>query len=146
MDRALKLAEIEANKGVKSTYFVLLTSDFYNPYSIAVKEKLKSIHSLGHEIGLHYDERSYPDAVGDVDRIIRNITYEGNVLADIIGDTVSTVSMHRPSKCILEADIRIPGYVNSYGNTFFHEFKYVSDSRRRWREPIDEYIRNKSYK
>ena len=35
--------------------------------------------------------------------------------------------------------------VNSYGRTFFHDFKYLSDSRRRWREPVEEIIRSGDY-
>lgn len=53
--------------------------------------------------------------------------------------------MHRPSRATLEADLRIPGIVNSYGQTFFHDFKYLSDSRRRWREPVLEIIRSGEY-
>ena len=29
---------------------------------------------------------------------------------------------------------------NSYGEEFFNGFKYLSDSRRRWREPVEEII------
>lgn len=53
--------------------------------------------------------------------------------------------MHRPSKSTLEADYAIPGIVNSYGKTFFHDFKYLSDSRRRWREPVEDIIRAGEY-
>ena len=35
--------------------------------------------------------------------------------------------------------------INSYGQTFFHDFKYLSDSRRRWREPVEEIIRSGTY-
>ena len=145
VDCALKLAEIEADEDIQSTYFVLLTSDFYNPHSSDVREKLKRIDALGHEIGLHYDELSYKDAIADEEKITNNIIYEGKILADIIGKSVSVVSMHRPSKGILDADLKIPGFINSYGYEFFHDFKYVSDSRRRWREPIDEYIGQESF-
>lgn len=55
------------------------------------------------------------------------------------------MSMHRPSKNILDADLKIPGIINSYGQILFKEFKYLSDSRRRWREPVDEIIASKEY-
>lgn len=35
LSQALRLAEIEAEEGVKSTWFVLLRTDFYNPASAA---------------------------------------------------------------------------------------------------------------
>lgn len=50
--------------------------------------------------------------------------------------------MHRPSRETLEADYAFPGIVNSYGKTFFRDFKYLSDSRRRWREPVLDIIRS----
>lgn len=31
--------------------------------------------------------------------------------------------------------------MNSYSTEFFHEFKYLSDSRRHWREDVTEIIR-----
>lgn len=53
--------------------------------------------------------------------------------------------MHRPSKEILKENIIIPGMINTYGKTFFEEFKYVSDSRRNWREPVEEIIVSGKY-
>ena len=53
--------------------------------------------------------------------------------------------MHRPSQATLESDLQIPGMINSYGQTFFHDFKYLSDSRRRCREPVEEIIRSGTY-
>ncbi len=35
--------------------------------------------------------------------------------------------------------------INSYSNVFFREFKYLSDSRRRWREDVIGYIKNETY-
>ena len=53
--------------------------------------------------------------------------------------------MHRPSRWVLEADLKIPGMVNSYGKEFFQDFKYVSDSRMRWREDVMKYAIEKAY-
>ena len=36
--------------------------------------------------------------------------------------------------------------INSYGNTFFKQFKYLSDSRMRWRENIEDIIEADIYK
>lgn len=145
LPQALRLAEIEADEGVKSTWFVLLRTDFYNPASASAQKTLRRIRELGHEIGLHFDEMAYsgedgiePCANSSIEEHIR---YEADVLADICGCPITTVSMHRPSKATLEADLKIPGMVNSYGQTFFHDFKYFSDSRRRWREPVEDIIR-----
>lgn len=141
--QAVRFAELETEVGVRSTYFVLLGTDFYNPASKQSLEKLRHIQALGHEIGLHFDEKAYPD--GAPEETVARILHERDVLAAILGTTVTTVSMHRPSKATLEANLNIPGMVNSYGKTFFHDFKYLSDSRRRWREPVEEIIKSGEY-
>ena len=149
LPQALRLAEIEAEEGVKSTWFVLLRTDFYNPASAASQRILRRIRELGHEIGLHFDEMAYSREGGaetctgvSTEELI---VHEANILADICGCPITAVSMHRPSTATLEADLEIPGMVNSYGKTFFHDFKYLSDSRHRWREPVEEIIRGGEY-
>ena len=149
LPQALRLAELEATEGVKSTWFVLLRTDFYNPASAAALKTLRRIRELGHEIGLHFDEMAYAGE-GGIGTYASSSTEElilreAGILADICGCPITTVSMHRPSKATLEADLKIHGMVNSYGQTFFHDFKYLSDSRRRWREPVEDIIRGGEY-
>lgn len=144
LSQAVKLAEVEAEEGVRSTWFVLLRTDFYNVFSKSGLEALRRIQSFGHEVGLHFDEASYVPALGP-DEIVQNIIKECGLLSALLETEVSSVSMHRPSKTTLEADYAIPGIVNSYGETFFHDFKYLSDSRRRWREPVLDIIRAGEY-
>ena len=67
------------------------------------------------------------------------------MLSALLGTPVTSVSMHRPSQATLDADLQIPGMINSYGQTFFHDFKYLSDSRRRWREPVEEIVASGRY-
>ncbi len=143
--KALKLARIEKEENVKSTYFVLLTSEFYNVFADKNACMLREISSMGHDIGLHFDEMNDPSIVGNNDKIIEKIIMEADVLMRALNIKIGVVSMHQPSKDILDADLEIPGIVNSYGKLFFKDFKYVSDSRRRWREPIDEYVDQSSY-
>ena len=141
IEKAVEIAELESSFGVKSTFFSLLRTDFYNPASKNSIAGLKKIQSLGHEIGLHFDEMAY-DSVDDVKTAIKN---EARILSDIIGTQISTVSMHRPSQKTLDANYDLTPMVNSYGKTFFNEFKYLSDSRRRWREPVLDIIRSEQY-
>lgn len=142
IEAALNLGRLEAGEGVCSTYFVLLGSQFYNPAAAASLAGLRELRGLGHEIGLHFDEVAYPASEVPVEELIQR---EADILSSICGFPVTTVSMHRPSKATLEADLEIPGIINSYGKTFFHDFKYLSDSRRRWREPVLDIIRSGEY-
>ena len=140
LEKAVELAYLEQKLGVTSTYFVLLTSDFYNPAAKGSLEKLWVIQSMGHELGLHFDEKAYPK--GAPEETVARILRERDILSSILETSVTTVSMHRPSKATLNADLEIPGMINSYGQTFFHDFKYLSDSRHRWREPILDIVRS----
>ena len=142
--KALELAKHEKKLGVKSTYFVLVTSDFYNVFSLKNQRLLQEISDCGHDIGLHFDEVRYPD-ISTPEDAKRYIMEEAKLLSGAIGKKVDTVSMHRPSKMMLETDLHIPDMINSYGKVYFKEFKYVSDSRRRWREPVTDIIQSGSY-
>ena len=144
IEKAVRIAEIESENDVRSTFFVLLTSDYYNLYSLENITRIGKIISLGHEIGLHFDEVRYPDEKS-AEGLIYRIKEEADILSAMIDRRVNVVSMHRPSKNILDDDLRIPNMINSYGDVFFKEFKYLSDSRKRWREPVDKIINSEDY-
>ena len=142
--QAVCLAELEREEQVSSTYFVLLKTDFYNPASADSVRLLHRLQELGHEVGLHFDEKAYPEATPE--ETIQRIQQERDILSAILGTNVTCVSMHRPSPKTLEANLNIPGMINSYSQAFFHEFKYLSDSRRRWREPVEQIIQSGQYR
>lgn len=146
LSKAVELANLEQALGVRSTYFVLLSGDFYNVFSKESCKKLRIILSCGHELGLHFDETKYPDQMGNPDEISNRIQEEAASLSKVLDVPVTIMSMHRPSKAILESNLSIPGIINSYGNVFFKEFKYLSDSRRRWKEPVDQIVGSGEYK
>ncbi len=145
LEKALTLAEVEANLGICSTWFVLLRSDFYNPASRKSIETIQKIKRMGHEIGLHFDEMFYKAEETDGHSIVPLILTEAHILSEIVDTPVTTVSMHRPSKQTLSANYEIPGMINSYGKEFFSDFKYLSDSRCRWREPVGQIVASGQY-
>ena len=53
MDRALKLAQLENELNIKSTYCVQVRNNIYNAISDKNIDIVKQIISLGHEIALH---------------------------------------------------------------------------------------------
>ncbi|SDD99437.1 hypothetical protein SAMN04488126_102260 [Bhargavaea beijingensis] len=132
--KALKIAELEKKHEIKSTYFILISSSFYNVYTKESFDIIKQIKMLGHDIGLHFDEKKYD--VHNYEELNRYVQKEKYLLENLIDEEVSVVSMHRPSRFILENDINFPNILNTYSNTFFNEFKYTSDSRMSWREDI----------
>ncbi len=100
---------------------------------------------MDHEIGLHFDEMNYPEIVGEKEAVVRKILNEAQILENALEIPIRVVSMHRPSKEILQENLEIPGMINSYSETFFRDFKYLSDSRRRWHEPVEEIVSSSKY-
>lgn len=146
LKKAAEFAEFETSisKDVHSTYFVLLSTDFYNLFTRENRLLLERIKNCGHEIGLHFDETQY-DCYGDMHLLSQKIENEIEILSGIIAAPVTTVSMHRPSKAILDANLNLNFTINSYSQVFFQEFKYLSDSRMNWREEPYDCIQQKKY-
>lgn len=143
LGKALEMAIIEKELGVRSTYFILLSTDFYNVFSKESFEKIRKIMNLGHRIGLHFDEQRY--LICSVDDIKKNVSYEVKILSELIGETIDAVSMHRPSQLILDSDIKFDGLINSYSSYHFKEIKYISDSRIKWGENVLDVIKKNKY-
>ena len=147
LSKALKMAQIEQSKGVESTYFILVTSDFYNVFSRNNRRKILDIMKCGHQIGLHFDETAYSiqSVGGGYGAICDKIIYEAKLLEMVTEKPVKVVSVHRIKGEMLKENLVIPGMVNAYGSQYFEEFKYVSDSRRQWREPVEEIVASGKY-
>lgn len=143
LDKAFEMAKLENELGISAYYFILLSTDFYNINSEKSLSILKNIKQLGGRIGLHFDEKKYN--INSENDYIKYVNYELEILSRILGEKVTTVSMHRPSKNFLDIDLEIPNVINSYQKKFFNEFKYVSDSRMNWRENIEEIVDSEKY-
>lgn len=144
IEKAVILAELENSLEVSSTYFVLLTSKFYNVLASDSVRLIKRIHSLGHEIGLHFDETQY-EINNDRVKLKKCVDNEISIMKRALGITIRCLSMHRPSRFVLENDLEFGGLVNSYSKKFFQEFKYISDSRMEWREDIIQVVSSGRY-
>ena len=80
--QAEKIANIEAEQGVKAVYFVLINSDIYNPFETTQREALKNILGLGHSIGLHFDaDWNKSDSS---DSLEENLAWERQLLQDLL--------------------------------------------------------------
>lgn len=141
--KALELAEIEYEIGVQSTYFVLLSTEFYNIFSAKSSKIFAKILNMGHQIGLHFDEQKYKTS--SLEQLKEYIYYEVEILTRALGTKIKVVSMHRPSKLILNKSIELDGLINTYSYKYFKKMKYISDSRMCWREDPIEVILSKKY-
>lgn len=140
LSAALKMSEFENKLGISSTYFILVSSDFYNVFSMDNKRIIRSIQDYGHTIGLHFDETVYLDS--GLDSLRKYIDFECSILSSIIGININVISMHRPSKKMLELNLNLDNIVNTYSNKYFKEYKYISDSRFHWREDVLSVVTN----
>lgn len=150
IDKALEIANIEHELGVSSTFFLLYYTDFYCIASNDTRRKLNTIVSLGHTIGLHFDEALYDfDSLDDnvwKESMNKAIINEAKQLENLLNVKVNSVSIHRPSDRTLQADLHVDGLVNTYGNKYFNqEFKYISDSRMKWHEDVKKIIAQEKY-
>ena len=106
---AVTMAELEAERNVRATYFLMTRSDFYNLDGRAGVAALARLRELGHRIGLH---GVYPDA-------IRDKRFD------------PVVAWHTPDLDYMSA--LIPGVVNVMQEGFFDPATYRSDSNQHWR-------------
>ncbi len=129
---ALKLAKLESEAGISSTYFLHLHGEFYNLMDGGSREIVKEILSLGHQIGVHYDANYYEDqSIADIER---GLEFEKTVFTQLFGSTPAVFSFHNTSPFVLscKAD-SYAGMVNTYGSAFQDEIGYCSDSNGYWR-------------
>ena len=134
---ALKMAKIENGLGISSTFFILFSSEFYNPISVGGSKIIREILALGHKLGLHYNELFIFE--NNIDPT-ETITAEINLLEQHFNTKIEAVAAHdlvRNSWIDLEniSSIKLPdGIVNAYSKEFFEKRKYLSYSAQFWRE------------
>ena len=139
IDKALKLAEMESNRKIKATYYILLTSPFYNALSPENIQKIKMIKELGHGIGLHYD-LSVKDKMTPEDVKNEIMIQYGLLLHHLDHLPSASVTFHKPVTGV-DATNEIINLLNMeeiYCPNYDAKYKYISDSGHNWREdPVE---------
>lgn len=128
---SLQMAELEHDAGISSTFFVLVDGEFYNPLQSEVISQIRRIHSLGHEIGLHFAVSSAvePD-------IGKEVAFRLQLLTNIAGGTVRSFSQHDPVKAGFVSVTLPPKHyacVDVSQVIRDQDLLYVSDSAMMWR-------------
>ncbi len=127
---ALDMARLEHALGVTATYFLMVSSEYYNLFCEPYRNAVAEIASLGHEIGLHWDSRFLPE---DESKRPEFLSAQLALLESISGQKVVSASQHIPTDT---PPFDIQPYVanNAYSQRFNARFSYVSDSSMQWRE------------
>lgn len=130
--KALRMAEIEAELNIYSTYFFLLTSPFYNALFEDNRESIQRIYDLGHDVGVHFSTHQYwSDAPTDSELEYR-VQEEIEILKTVVDDVSDAVSFHIPPDWILREEFQ--SFDSTYAERFFTDIEYRGDSNQRWRQ------------
>ena len=142
IDRAYKLAQIENELDIKSTYCIQVRNNIYNAISDKNIELVKQIKTLGHEIALHQDP---PAGFGDY-RLKSYLLQDMRVLSMYYDLPIKIFSYHKPKQEYLQKYFTVEDKINTNGNKFFHYFKgdglvkpeelnvtYLADSNHKWK-------------
>jgi len=136
IEPAYRLMKVEQEAGVYSSFFILTTCHTYNIASKKNRTMLREMADAGFEVGLHFDPMIYDKlSVDDLSRMVRK---EADVLADVVGHKVVSVSLHRPS--IYQQYPLFPDFLNAYDSVIFNEGVYMSDSRMILRQSPYDFV------
>ncbi len=136
---ALRLAQVEHEFGIGSTYLFQLRNPAYNLLARQNLEQVEAIRQLGHTIGLHF----YYEGPEDAALIGQELNAQAALLKSLIHQDIPVFSFHRPTKGMLQCDLRESGLINTYDPHLFTYtddlstldtqcVKYIADSRHRW--------------
>jgi len=109
LDAAVRMAELEAEHGVTTTYLLMTRSIFYNLASTEGEAAIARLRELGHAVGLH---AVYPHV--DLDERFDRV-----------------VSWHNPRHEFMSEPLAEA--VNVYAEPYFASPTYRSDSNQHWR-------------
>jgi hypothetical protein len=135
INRALAMAEIEAEHGVQATYMFIPNSRLYDIQRD--RELLRRFISLNHEVSLHFDVdehgRGQEATISDV---LIGLERDCQIISDITSKPVRSISFHRPMPQFLRGELTVAGRTNAYAAILMES--YISDSKGEWRsgEPL----------
>jgi hypothetical protein len=143
IDRAYKLAKIEKELGITSTYTVQVRNNTYNALSEKNIDLIRKIKDLGHHIGLHQNP-----PLMELEKLGNYITTDINILEHFYGFEIDRFAFHRPKKEYLKSYITLDNKINCYDKKFFQYFDdrpdeldilYLADSNHEWKYgyPLD---------
>ncbi|MBY0384907.1 hypothetical protein K2X05_07085 [bacterium] len=129
---ARRLAKVENEEGVLSTYFLMLNSEFYNLMEKQVCDQVRQIISWGHRIGVHFDA-SYYD-IKNESELEKWLNFEKSILQNLFSCEIKYFSFHIPSEATKAFDkLQYAGMINVYSSKISEQFFYCSDSNGYWR-------------
>ncbi len=127
---AYEMALVEEEIGIRSTFFIMATCQFYNAASSKNREYLIAMSKKGFEIGLHFDPTIYGNVTQE--ELAHHVDEECSFLENVIGRKIVSISLHNPS--VTGKFPMFEGYNNAYSDEVFSDVAYLSDSCMNFRD------------
>ena len=140
VQKAGKMARIEHDLGIKSTYFVRLHA-LYNICNRKNYRTLMEMVDYGHEIGLHFEPELFVTEGENLEEVIMS---EKEILEELLGIKIYGFSIHSSGRIkeiyridyekLFTEKLKKAFKYYAYSSTITRGFKYISDSNRYWRD------------
>ncbi|WP_331235582.1 polysaccharide deacetylase family protein [Natronorarus salvus] len=134
--KALDVGRIEADLGIESTFFFLLTNPLYNPFHRPNRLVIRELLEMGHDVGVHFSTHQYWGEDPGDGAIEGRVAAEREVFTTAFTEPSPAVSFHRPPEWILSRSF--DSFVSTYERRFFTDVQYAGDSSQRWRDAPPE--------
>ncbi|MCB1562886.1 MAG: hypothetical protein KDJ75_04860 [Alphaproteobacteria bacterium] len=119
--QALKMAKIEQELGVQSTFFFNFDSGFYTVNDQKVQDTIREIQAMGHQIGIQIKPEDKDGNLLVDEDLVRHIEEQKNIFEATLGANVECVSFDvtklTPMGKIPQ-QAQIAGMLNTYGHKF----------------------------
>jgi hypothetical protein len=139
------MGKLEHDFGQRAIYLFRPDARSYNLESAETFRVIKSLQSMGHEIGLHIDRRSHIATTSDRKSITKYFDYINSKLQLEIG----FLSWHRPLESDLGNSDLFCGLESLYSNRYWNREIYLSDSAGNWDSTkegkLDSFLLDKVY-
>jgi hypothetical protein len=133
---AVRMARIEHELGVRTSYFIRVHAAGYNPFSRDGYASLRWLQDEGFDLGLHHEVGVFPLAgangkpLGTREHLQRELT----ALTAVLDRPITSVAMHLPkhgTMPLTQADLDACGILYEAGASVFNESaQFISDSNR----------------
>lgn len=142
--RALKMAQIEHDKGIKAHYFFQIHCEFYNIFEKEIYGLAKQIQALGHNIGLHFDAHFWE--ISSEEHLEECIEKDRKILEDLLSVEIKSFSFHNTTQALLSMDdTYYSGLLNVYAKEIRAKYRYCTDSTGIWRyERLEDVLNDNS--
>ena len=130
-EAALRMAELESSMGIRATYFLLLSTSYYNLLSEEYCDFPRKLIELGHDVGFHYDVAAFSRS--GKENLRATLRSYVSMLEQLTGTPIRAIAMHNPSVSGEDPFRGHPEFLNAYDDICVREGAYFSDSCGAWR-------------